>query len=417
MRNDIHHKNRILLSNLINIRWIAIIGQLCAILFVYFVLSIQIPLIECLLIVLVSTIINFVSLISNKNNNYLNDREAYYFLLYDTIQLGILLYLTGGIYNPFSLLLIAPTIICASHLKIIYSLTLSFFSIIIIILISFFYIEIEWSQNFSVPHLFTYGLILSLVISIIFIAVYVYILADSSRKISNALNQTQIALVNQKKISEVGSLTAAAVHELSTPLNTIFLILNDLKKDQIFINSKNLKSELNLLESEATRCKEILFKISKNPQKMKDSFLEKTTISNLIKMNYQKFSTKDISINFNIKNKNEEPQIKFSDEIMYGLGNLIQNALEHASSNIEIDITWNKFIINLIIKDDGPGFPKDILDKIGSPFISQSKKEKNLGLGIFIAINLIENVGGKISFQNNNISNGSIVKIQLNRNI
>ena len=139
--------------------------------------------------------------------------------------------LTGGIYNPFSLLLVAPIVISASFLKIRYSIFLSLFSIIIVIFISFFYIEIDWSENFDVPKLFTYGLILSMVISLIFIAVYVYILANSSKKISNALNQTQIALINQKKISEIGSLTAAAVHDLSTPLSTIFLILNDLKKE------------------------------------------------------------------------------------------------------------------------------------------------------------------------------------------
>ena len=264
---------RILLKNLINIRWIAIIGQLSAIIIVSFFLNIKIPLFLCLLVIVVSILVNFLSLYPKTSSNYLSENEAFYFLLYDTSQLALLLYLTGGIYNPFSLLLIAPVIISASYLKISYSIFLSKLSIIIVFSISFFYIEIDWSEQFVIPKLFTNGLILSLIIAIIFIAVYVYILADSFRKISNALNQTQIALINQKKISEIGSLSAAAAHEFSTPLNTIFLVLGDLKKEKII--SDNLKSEILLLETQANRCKEILFNLSKNPQKLKDTFLQK----------------------------------------------------------------------------------------------------------------------------------------------
>ena len=178
---------RILLKNLINIRWIAIIGQLSAIIIVSFFLNIKIPLFLCLLVIVVSILVNFLSLYPKTSSNYLSENEAFYFLLYDTSQLALLLYLTGGIYNPFSLLLIAPVIISASYLKISYSIFLSLLSIIIVFSISFFYIEIDWSEQFVIPKLFTNGLILSLIIAIIFIAVYVYILANSFRKISNAL--------------------------------------------------------------------------------------------------------------------------------------------------------------------------------------------------------------------------------------
>ena len=145
--------------------------------------------------------------------------------------MGILLYLTGGIYNPFSLLLIAPLIISASYLPIVFSVILSLLSIITVILISYFYIPITWNDSFNVPNVFRYGLSLSLIISLIFIAIYVYLLANSSRNISQALFHTRSVLANQKKLSEIGSLSAAAVHEISTPLNTIFLILNDLRDD------------------------------------------------------------------------------------------------------------------------------------------------------------------------------------------
>ena len=411
-----HKSNeRILLKNLINIRWIAIAGQLSAIIIVNFFLNITIPVFLCLLVIVISILINFLSLFPRTRSNYLSENEAFYFLLYDTIQLAILLYLTGGIYNPFCLLLIAPVIISASYLKISYSVLLSLFSIIIVFCLSFFYIEISWHENFIAPKLFTNGLVLALIISIIFIAVYVYILANSSRKISKALNQTQIALINQKKVSEIGSLASAAVHELSTPLNTIFLVLGDLKKEKII--NDNLKSEILLLETQANRCKEILLNLSKDPHNVTDTFLQKTTISNLVDLNFEKFlkSKNDLKININKLKINDEPLIKFSDEIMYSLGNIIQNAIEHARNSIDINISWNKEYIFISIKDDGKGFTNEILEKIGNPYISSKNNENSMGLGIFIAKNLIENIGGNMKCYNKNNNLGSVVEISLHR--
>ena len=406
--------NKILLSNLIKIRWIAIIGQLLAIIFVYFVIKINIPIFFCLIIVFISTLINVFSLNFKKNNNYLSDKETFLFLLFDTIQLAVLLYLTGGIYNPFSLLLIAPLIISASYLPMVFSIILSSLSILIVTIISFYYVEINWPGNFTVPKIFTYGLILSLIISFIFIAIYVYIFANSARNISNALNKTSAALANQRKLSEIGSLSTAAVHELSTPLNTIFLVLNELKTEIKLIKNKEINKELDLLKSQAIRCREILFRLSKNPQNIKDDFFNTTTVSNLIKLNFDKFNNKSLSIKINNLIKGNEPEIKFKDELLYGIGNLIQNAIQHSKKEIIINIYWSNEIIKIDIIDDGDGFDIEILDKIGSPYISNNKG-KGMGLGIFIAKNLIENIGGNIYFKNNDNSNGSTAEVQLNR--
>ncbi|PPR46158.1 MAG: Sensor histidine kinase RegB [Alphaproteobacteria bacterium MarineAlpha5_Bin8] len=405
--------NNILLSNLIYIRWIAITGQFFAVLIVYYYFNIKIPLILCISAILVSIIVNLLSIYQKKINNYLSDKEAFYFLLFDTFQLAILLYLTGGIYNPFLLLLIAPIIISASYLKIIYSVLLSFLSIIIVILLNFYYIKINWLDEFTVPGLYTFGLVLSLIISLIFIAVYVYIFADSSRGISEALNETKIALSNQKKISEIGSLSAAAVHELSTPLNTIFLVLDDLKNNKIFIENIEIKKEVELIKSQAERCKEILFKLSQNPQNLKDSFFDKITLSNLIKINFDKFNRRNIELNINLVTNKKEPTIIYKDELMYGVGNIIQNAVQHCKNNILVNISWDNKNIKINIIDDGPGFSKEILDNIGNPYISSNKKN-GMGLGIFIAKNLIENIGGKIIIKNNENFKGSNIEIMLN---
>ena len=408
--------NNILLSNLIKIRWIAIIGQLFAILLTFFYFRIQILIIPCLFVVLLSTLVNILSLFIKKKDDYLTDKEAFFFLLFDTFQLALLLYLTGGIYNPFSLLLIAPLIISASYLHFIFSVILSSSSILIVIIISFFFIEIDWPGKFIVPNLFTYGLLLSLIISLIFIAVYVYIFASSSRNISKALNQTQTALFNQKKLSEVGSLSAAAVHELSTPLNTIFLILDDLRSNKLVCKSSKIKREVDVMKSQAERCKNILLKLSENPQNLKDDFFDQTTLSNIIRMNFDKFNNKNIKLNISILKKDIEPKILFKDELMYGIGNIIQNAIQHSYKEIKINISWSNLHINIEIIDDGDGFKKEVLDKIGTPYASNTKKN-SMGLGIFIAKNLIENIGGKIYFKNNANTNGSVVNVELNDNI
>ena len=408
--------NNILLSNLVKIRWIAIFGQLCAILFVFFYLNIQIPITACLLVVFVSIFVNTFSFVVKKTSHYLSDKEAFYFLLFDTTQLAILLYLTGGIYNPFSLLLIAPLIISASYLPIVYSVILSSLSVLVVLLISFFYIEINWSENFNVPYLFTFSLALSLIISLIFITIYVYMFANSSRGISKALNQAKAALDNQEKLLEVGSLSAAAVHELSTPLNTIFLILDDLLKDQSLSSNIKINQEIQLLKSQAERCKEILLRLSKNPQKIKDDFLDKTTISNIIRMNFDKFNYRNIKFDINISSTDKEPIINLHNEIIYGIGNIIQNAIQHAKDVVQAELFWDHEIVKMKFIDNGLGFSKNVLENIGKPFISE-KKETGMGLGIFISKNLIEKNNGVINFSNKINSSGSLVEIQLNRRI
>ena len=322
--------SNILLSNLIKIRWIAIFGQLIAILFVYFILKINIFLIPCIFALITSVSVNFYSYFLQKKKNNISDKQAFFFLLYDTIQLSVLLYLTGGIINPFIILIIAPIIISATYLVAIWTILLSLLSITLIFTLNYFYIPLEWNEAIIIPRTYQIGLLLSLLIAIIFIAVYVYLFATSARKISDALSETKLQLSNQKKITEVGSLSAAAVHELSTPLNTIFLVLNDFLKDKKLIKNLDVLEDIELLKSEAERCKNILLKLSKNPQNLKDNFLKKVKISDIVKINFEKFNTNKI-LKINTNNRVEK-EIIFKDEIMYAVGNLIQNAIIYSKN-------------------------------------------------------------------------------------
>ncbi len=405
--------NTILLGNLIKIRWIAIFGQIFAIFFVTFILNIEIPFLETLLIILLSVIVNFYSYFAERKNKSISNIKAFLFLLFDTLQLGFLLFLTGGIINPFSILILAPVITSASYLPASMTVILSTISIILIVLLNFYFLPLDLGSEFYLPQIYSFGLITSLVITVIFIAIYAYLFASSSRKISNALSVSKLQILNQKKITEVGSLSAATAHELGTPLNTIFLILNDLLKEKKLIEDKNIVKDIKLLKSQAERCKEILQKLSKNPLKLKDNFLEKVKITDLIKINFEKFN-KDKQLNITTIPITNEPEIIYKDEIMYALGNIIQNAIVHSKKTVTVKLNYTKTNFQIIITDDGSGFSKDIIDKLGEPYIS--KNSEGMGLGIFISKNLIENMGGKLNLFNSNDEN-AVVEITFDNSI
>ena len=224
--------NTILLGNLIKIRWIAIFGQFLAVFIVFYIIKIEILLFEILTIILLSVAVNFYSYFEERKNKSISNVKAFSFLLFDTLQLGFLLFLTGGIVNPFSILILAPVITSASYLPALMTVILSTISIMIIVILNFYYVPLYLGPEFYLPEIYNFGLVASLIITVIFIAIYAYLFASSSRKISNALSVSKLQILNQKKITEVGSLSAAAAHELGTPLNTIFLILNDLLKEK-----------------------------------------------------------------------------------------------------------------------------------------------------------------------------------------
>ena len=405
--------NTVLLTNLIKIRWLAIFGQLITLFIVYLVLDFTIPLVNCLIVVLLSIIINIFSYLIQQGNSTLSDKKTFLFLMFDISQLVALLFLTGGVFNPFIILILAPIIISASYLSAFWTILLSLYSIVLILIINFNYVPLNWEQNFITPQIYNLGILVALIITIIFIAIYAYLFASSSRKISNALSETKLKLSNQKKTTEVAYLSAAAVHELSTPLNTIFLVLNDFLKEKIFVKNSILMKDIELLKSQAERCKEILLRLSNNPQKLKDDFFKQIKIIDLIKLNFDKFNDNK-KLNFYYQNFISENKIYYKDEINYAIGNIIQNSILYSKSEIKVFLKINENDLIIKIEDDGNGFSRDVLDKLGEPYIS--KNNKGMGLGIFIAKNLIENMKGNIIFYNS-VNNNAIVEIKFNKTI
>ncbi len=405
--------NTILITNLIKIRWLAIFGQLTTLLIIKLIFNFNIPLYECLAVVSLSLIVNLYSSYIQKNNSTLSYEKTFIFLIFDISQLVALLYLTGGIFNPFIILILAPIIISASYLPALWTIILSSYSIFLILIINYFFIPLDWQQKFSTPIIYKTGILIALIITIIFIAIYAYLFASSSRRISNALSETKSKLSNQKKNTEVAYLSAAAVHELSTPLNTIFLILNDLIRDKVFLKDSNLMKDIQLLKSQAERCKQILLKLSKNPHNLKDNFFEKIKIVDLIKLNFDKFNDNKI-IHIKFYNFDKESKILFKDELNYAFGNIIQNSILYSKSKVIVSLDIKKSYFIFKIEDDGIGFSKDVLDKVGEPYISKNKK--GMGLGIFIAKNLIENTKGNIKFYNSTKGN-AVVEIRFEKTI
>ncbi len=403
----------VLLSNLIKIRWLAISGQLITLFIIYFLFNFSIPIVSCLLVVLSSIVINIFSNQIQKKNHTLSNKKTFMFLLFDISQLAALLFLTGGIFNPFIILVLAPIIISASYLSLFWTVFLAFYSIIIILFLNFIFIPIDWKQDFFIPTFYNFGIIIALIITIIFVSIYAYLFSSSSRKISNALSETKLKLSHQKKTTEVAYLSAAAVHELSTPLNTIFLVLNDLLNEKIFVENSSLMKDIRLLKSQAERCKEILLRLSKNPQNLKDDFFKKIRIIDLIKLNFEKFNDNK-KLNIFINNFKKDSKIFFKDEINYALGNIIHNSILYSKSQVNIHLSNLSNGFSIKIEDDGSGFSKDVLDKLGEPYIS--KRKKGMGLGIFIAKNLIENMRGEITFYNS-IENNAVVEIKFDETI
>ena len=405
--------NTVLLVNLIKIRWLAIFGQLITLIIISFVLNYSIPMLECLSVVFLSLLINILSYFLQKKNPTLTYKKTFAFLIYDITQLIALIYLTGGMFNPFIILILAPIIISASYLPAFWTILLCLYSIALILFINYNFISFNWNETFITPQIYNLGILVALIITIIFIAIYAYLFSSSSRKISSALSEANLKLSNQKKITEVAYLSAAAVHELSTPLNTIFLVLNDFLKEKVFIKNTFLMKDIELLKSQADRCKQILLRLSKNPNNLKDNFFEKIKILDLIKLNFDKFNdNKKLIVSFD--NFNKENKIFFKDEINYALSNIIQNSILYSKYKIKILLKSTDDSINIKIEDDGNGFSKEVLDKLGQPYISKS--QTGMGLGIFIAKNLIENMKGSIIFYNS-INNNAVVEIKFDKAI
>ena len=375
-------------STYINLRWIGIIGQLITINSIYFIFNFTFEIILGNLVILIGIFSNLYLIYINKNTQ-LSDKIAFSFLLIDILQLSCLIYLTGGIVNPFSIFLIIPTIFSSSNLGLKSNLSLAIITILIIIFLTFFNHPLPYpvNEHFHVDSYYYYSIPISLIVALIFLNYFALIFGKESRIRKEALNKMEEIMSKEHELLSLGGQAAAAAHSLGTPFSTIKIISADLLKQ--FKNNAEVKKDIDLLLSQIERCSEILKKLTINPT-IEDDFIDRdlTIVDyvNEIIESFKETSKKEFIINFD--QYSNSFNITKSIEIVYGLRNFIGNANKFSKSKVFINIKSDADITEILIEDDGEGYPNDVLKKIGEPYIksykSSIKSKSGLGLGIFI---------------------------------
>ena len=388
------------------IRWVAILGQYLAVTISYFWLEINFNIYLALVCIFLSIILNIIASVKYLPTRILTSNETLFYLIFDTVQLVILLYITGGLTNPFCVLVIAPFIISATYLDLIRTIVIGIVSTLSISILAVYYQPISSqivefnSYTFSTFQIF--GIWVALIVSLAFIGVYSFRVADESRKVETALKETQLALSDEEKISDMMSLTAAAVHELGTPLSTISVIIKEIV-NEAHPNEKNYEDIL-LIQSQIKRCSEILNRLRQGDiSNDNNTFINELDFPRLVNEIIKDYERDGIKLNLEIDNFFEDLNFTITrkPEIVHSLSNIIENAYQYAKSKVTIKFSLLDKNIILEIIDDGNGFPANILPILGEPYVKKNDdKHSGMGLGLFIAKNLINKTLGKIEFNN-----------------
>ncbi len=402
-------------KTLVFLRWIALVGQYATISIVFFIFKFELPFFYCSIVVFFGVISNLYLQYKFKKNQ-LNNFASTFYLFYDLLQLSLLLYLTGGITNPFSILLIVPAIVASTFLTLKSTINLSISTVIILVLLTIYNLPLPHygKLHFHIPDIYLYAMPIAIIITLTFLTYFGIRFGIESRKRTQALNKLELILAKEHELESIGLQAAAAAHSLGTPLSTITVIARELEKD-IGQNSKYSK-DIDLLLSQTKRCSDILKNLSKDQLK-EDSFLSDIKIQELldeIVRSFKEISEKKLSL---ISEKNKKnPQIERTLEITYGLRNFIGNAVKYSNSSVEISLESDNKITQVKICDDGPGFSEDILNVLGEPYIRSKDKiislKSGLGLGTFIGKTLLERMKANIQFGKCPKTNGAMVIIK-----
>ena len=416
--SDNHLLNK---NTYVNLRWIGIIGQFITINTVNFILKFEFNYILSNTVIFFGAISNL-ALIYFYKENQLSERTSFYFLVLDIIQLSFLLFLTGGIVNPFSIFLLIPSIFASTSLNLKINILLIILTIASIILITFFHEELPSPlNNYIINKYYYYSIPIALTVALIFLNYFAITFGKESRVRKDALDKIQEVISKEHELVSLGAQAAAAAHSLGTPLSTIKIISHELF-DQLK-NNKNFGKDVELLVSQVNRCNEILKKLTLNPT-IEDDFIDKDlSLYDYVKeivSSFEEISDKNFYID--IEQNTNSFDIKKSVEIVYGIRNFLGNANKFAKSNIFLAIKSDSETSEITIEDDGPGFSKDILNKIGEPYIkslsSKDNSKSGLGLGIFIGKTLLEKNYARLLFRNSETRGGAEIKIEwFNKNL
>jgi two-component system sensor histidine kinase RegB len=413
-------RRHVRLDTLIRLRWLAAIGQTAAVLIVELVLDFDFPFWPCLAIIALSVLLNFGLRLRFAATQWLEPGPTAWLLGFDIAELAGLLFFTGGLHNPFAFLFLGPVLIAATALAPRYTVMLGGFAVFCATVLVFAHYPLPWDNNDPIilPPIFLVGEWVSILLAIGFIGLYASQITEESRQLSDALAATELALAREHHLSQLDGLAAAAAHELGTPMSTISVIAKELER--AIPPDAPHGEDIRLLREQAARCRDILAKLT---ELSSDQPFDRTPMTSLIEEVVAPHRNFGIAIDVTTPaDRNNEPAAARNPAILYGLGNIVENAVDFARDRVEIGTQWNDEIVAVTIADDGPGFAPEILNRIGEPYVSSRRRkggdseESGLGLGLFIAKTLLERTGGTLTYQNRGGSaRGAIIAVRWRR--
>lgn len=402
------------LRTLVRLRWLAVIGQSVAVVIVAVVLGYPMPLGPCFAMIALSAWLNIFLTIRWHGSLRLSPRMAGLLLAYDTAQLAALLYLTGGLQNPFAFLFLVPVTVSATSLPLRSTLALGALSFGCATALAFYHLPLPWppSEPLQLHTYYLAGLWIAIVCGTVFSAIYARRIAEEARQMSAALGATELVLAREQRLSALDGLAAAAAHELGTPLATIALVAKELKREMPSDSPHG--EDIDLLVSQAARCREILARLSSREQ-ASDEVYGRVKLSAMLEDLVAPLRGSDVQITINCKAEAKagnagEPVFRRNPAIAYGLGNILENAIDFARTHVTVDATWSKGSVVIVVNDDGPGFDQQIFDRLGDPYVTTRPgyseatvaegTHEGMGLGLFIAKTLLERSGATVTLAN-----------------
>jgi len=420
--SDFRHSQRhIRLDTILRLRWLAVLGQLAAIFVVTAGLEFDVPVIPCLGIIALSAGINLALQIAIDPMQRLAPLHAAALLALNIVELAGLLYFTGGLQNPFSFLFLAPVLISATGLPARITLALGLLVVACASLLFFFHMGLPWDPEdpLVLPPIYMVGVWLSIVVAIGVTSLYSFQVTEEARKLADALAATELVLEREQHLTQLDGLAAAAAHELGTPLSTIFLISRELEKT---VKDGAFAGDLKTLREQTQRCRDILGKITQLSSS--GAPFDRMKLSELIEEVVAPHRDFGVAIKVRIAvAASAEPVGSRNPAILYGVGNIVENAVDFAKTTVEVNAWWNNDTVEIVISDDGPGIPPDLLKRIGEPYLSRRRAQRvdgdesgserhGLGLGVFIARTLLDRTGARVSFTNRTFpERGAVVQI------
>ncbi|MGB7577334.1 MAG: ActS/PrrB/RegB family redox-sensitive histidine kinase [Pseudolabrys sp.] len=419
-----HHPRRnVRLDTLVRLRWLAIIGQTTAVLVVYYGLDFELPVYACLAAIALAAWLNVALRLRFHMTQRLEPDRAAWLLAFDTAELAVLLFLTGGLQNPFAFMFLGPVLLSATALPPRFTLLLGGFAVACATILVFVHYPLPWDSDdpLQLPPIYMMGVWLCILLAIGFIGVYAWQITEESRQLSDALAATELVLAHEQHLSQLDGLAAAAAHELGTPLSTISVIAKELER-AIAPNAPH-GDDVRLLREQATRCRDILAKLTELSAGGEP--FDRMPLTALIEEVVAPHRNFGVAINVTApSDRSTEPVGARNPAILYGLGNLLENAVDFAGDRVSVEAQWNEDSVGVTIGDDGPGFAPEILARIGEPYVTSRRHHQNdtgeesagLGLGFFIAKTLLERSGATLLFENKPLpERGAIIRLSWSR--